>query len=138
MSVIYLAGPIDYGTNNSDDRELFVADIGKQAVVYDATTTFVAPSVENMTTMDMAGAISIHHAAIEACDVFVADMRKRSVGIPIEMWIAHEHQKPVFVLYDKDLPVSIYIDYVADEYAYSWEGMAQLVQSEIAAFSCLL
>jgi len=41
-------------------------------------------------------------------------------------------------LYDKDLPVSIYIDYVADEYAYSWEDMAQLVQNEIAAFSCLL
>lgn len=134
MSVVYLAGPIDYGTNNSDDRELFVADIGKKAIVYDATTTFVAPAVESMTTMDMAGAISIHHAAIEACDVFVADMRKRSVGIPIEMWMAHEHQKPVYVLYDRSLPHSIYIDHCADDFAYSWEEMAELIKSVLVPF----
>jgi hypothetical protein len=133
MSVIYLAGPIDYGTNDSDDRQEFIAEIGDRAIVYDATTTFVAPNVTHMTTKDMGGAIAIHHSAIEVCDLFVADMRKRSVGIPIEMWIAHEMQKPIFVLYATDLPASIYIDYVADAFVYSWSDMAQLVERELSS-----
>jgi hypothetical protein len=128
MSLIYLAGPIDYGTNDSDERREFIASLGGDAIVYDATTTFVAPGVDLMSKKDMGGAISIHHAAIESCDVFVGDMRRRSVGIPIEMWVAHELQKSVFTLYDRDLPRSIYIDYVTDEFAYSWSDMKRLVE----------
>lgn len=133
MAIVYLAGPIDYGTNESDDRQNFLACIGSEAIVYDATTTFVAPTVDAMSRKDMGGAIAIHHAALEECDLFVADLRKRSVGIPIEMWIAHEHHKPIYILYDRDLPRSIYIDYVADRFAYSWGEMTALVESELAA-----
>lgn len=135
MSVIYLAGPIDYGTNDSNDRQEFIASIGGTAIVYDATTTFVAPHVDGMTKRDMGGAISIHHAAVEACDIFVGDLRKRSVGIPIEMWVAHEYQKPIFTLYDRDLPRSIYIDYVTTEFAYSWQEMEHLVDRELGLVS---
>jgi nucleoside 2-deoxyribosyltransferase len=132
MAIIYLAGPIDFGTNDSEDRQDFLSSIADKAIVYDATTTFVAPNVRDMTMKDMGGAIAIHHAAIEASDIFVADLRKRTVGIPIEMWLAHELQKPIFVLYDADLPASLYIDYVVTEYAYSWGEMLQMVEHEIA------
>lgn len=135
MSTIYLAGPIDYGTNDGKDRQKFIADLGSNSVVYDATTTFVAPSVDDMSKKDMHGAISIHHAAVEACDVFVADMRNRSVGIPIEMWVAHSHYKPIFTLYDRSLPTSIYVEYMTDTYAYSWAEMTGIVAEEISGIS---
>jgi hypothetical protein len=131
MSLIYLAGPIDYGTNDSNERQDFIASMGSDAIVYDATTTFVAPSVEYMTKRDMGGAISIHHSAIEACTLFVGDMRRRSVGIPIEMWIAYEYQKPIYTLYDHTLPRSIYIEYVTKTFAYSWDEMERLVENAL-------
>jgi hypothetical protein len=131
MSVVYLAGPIDYGTHDGEDRQLFIQRVGKSAIIYDATATFVAPGVSAMTKQDMSGAISIHHAAIESCDLFVADMRNRSVGIPIEMWVAHEMRKPIVVLYERDLPLSLYIEYVAHGYAYDWNEMAELVESRL-------
>lgn len=131
MSLIYLAGPIDYGTSDSSDRQEFIAVVGGSAIVYDATTTFVAPRVDGMTVKDMGGAISIHHAAVEACDLFVCDLRKRSVGIPIEMWIAHEYQKPIYTLYERDLPRSIYVDYVTTEFAYSWAEMEHTIEKAL-------
>lgn len=131
MSVIYLAGPIDYGTNDSDDRQSFIDAMSQHFIIYDATTTFRAPLVEGMTIQDMKRAISIHHAAIESANIFVADMRKRSVGIPIEMWLAYEQHKPIFVLYDKSLPASIYIESSATHIVHSWAEMEGAIALEL-------
>jgi hypothetical protein len=128
---MYFAGPIDYGTQDSAGRQSFIDVMATQLIVYDATSTFRAPGVEKMSEKDKCGALDIHHAAVRAADVFVADMRHRSVGTPIEMWIAYECDIPVFVLYDKEQPHSLYIERCAEVIAYSWKDLTRIIVDEL-------
>lgn len=131
MAMLYLAGPIDYGGDNSKDRQAFVAAASVHAVVYDATGVFSAPSVDDMTAADVAGAVRIHHAAIHEASLFVADMRHRSVGTPIEMWLAYSQDIPVYTLYDRSLPKSLYVERCSETVVYSWQDMLSVVLTEL-------
>ena len=132
MSLLYLAGPLDYGTNDSSDRQMFVSAASDFYVVYDATNIFTAPAVEDMSSSAMGGAIKIHHAAVESADIMVADMRSRSVGIPIEMWVAHNLNKPIVTLYDEVLPKSLYLEYMTTDWVYTWDGALSRVMDGVA------
>lgn len=131
MSLIYLAGPLDYGTNDSSDRQEFLKRASDLCVIYDATSVFAAPPVQDMATGDMAGAIEIHHAAIKQADVMVADMRMRSVGIPIEMWVAYNSTIPIVTLYDDFLPKSLYLEHMTDHWCYSWDSVLSKVMDYV-------
>jgi hypothetical protein len=122
MSLIYLAGPVDMADATSDVRSRAIKRIVEELghAIYDATTSFHADA-RHISDRSIGAVVEVHHSVIAMSHLAIADLTKRSIGIPVEIWEAKKQNIPTIILWDPSDPISLYAEYMATKMAYTWD-----------------
>lgn len=148
MSTIYAAGPIDLVDPNNvkvDWRAALSVKLAEQhqcTVIFDPSTAFKCANWGKPQTDRSAFIEAVNNAAIEEAEVFVAFLMKSSasVGVPIEIDMAHRLGKTIILMTDIEFGKSAYLDNrIPDcDRVYTKGGQEDIIEVLADKVSCAL
>lgn len=132
MALIYFAGPVDLEPNTDGGAATMIKELtAKGHVVYNATSALACDP--SKVTKQMARDVIQHHRdMLEVAEVVVVDLSRRSIGVPIEMAIAHERKgdrPPILGYIPSDGPKSLYAIAMLTGAADDWTALTRMVLS---------